>query len=197
MTVSLLHRILGASILFEHDPGELDIWLSALPKLPPDADLATRATLLTQQIYLLAFVDDAVRRTMRTPYRYLEESMSLVTGYFSPAKPYELISPVLMTVLEQLNAKILGELLSTEAAGVVMCWLRRVMLGLSGKMRNAIFLEAVTACVKATLEEAKMKGQSRAGLKAISVGMKNDLKQVFGLSDKIRLAQEGPRQFSS
>ena len=192
MTTSLLQRILGTSIVFEHDPGELDIWLSALPKFPPEADLASRATLLTQQIYLLSFVDDAFRRTTRTPYRYLEESMSLVPDHFSPAKPYEMISPVLMTMLEQLKAKLLGELLSTDAAGVVMGWLRRVILGMSGKMRNVIFLEAVTACVEATLEEAKMRGQSRGGLKGVLEGMKEDLKRVFGPLDEIRLAQEGP-----
>jgi len=180
MTTSLLNNLLLPSILFEHDSGELEIWLGALPKLPPDADVSSRAKLLTQHVHLLSFLDDCIRRAIRTPYKYIEESLSLVPDYFSPSKPYEMICPVLMTILEQLNAKIIGELISTEAAGVVMCWLKRVMLGLSGKMRDGQFLAAVLRRTGRTLEEARAKGQIRIGLAAVLKGMKSDMMRILG-----------------
>ncbi len=193
MTTALLHRLLLSSILFDHDQGELDIWLSALPRLSQDADLASRATLLTQQIYLLSFLDDCFRRAIKTPYRYIDDSMPLVPDYFSPSKPHEMVCPVIMTVLEQLNAKILGELISTDAAGVVMCWLRRAMLGLSGKMRDGKFLEAVVGRLRETLDAAKEKGQSRTGLRAVLKGIRDELHTVFGSVEGMEVDGEGPQ----
>ena len=119
--------------------------------------------------------------------------MALVPDYFSPTKPYEMISPLLMTVLEQLNAKILGELMSTEAAGVVMCWWRRVLLGLTGKMRDGKFLEAIVERVETTLQVAREKVQARMGLGAVLAGMMTDMKTIFGA--KIALAVNGDGLF--
>lgn len=106
--------------------------------------------------------------------------MSLIPEYFSPSREHEMISPLLMTILEQFKAKVLGELMSTEAAGVVLCWLRRVVLGLSGKMGDATFLEAVVGRIEATLRAASEKGQARLGLGKVLTGMKEDMKRLFG-----------------
>lgn len=117
--------------------------------------------------------------------------MSAVPDHFSPSRPHEMVSPVLMAILEQLHAKILGELISTEAAGVVLCWLRRVILGLSGKMKDGKFLEAVYSRLCDILDEAKQKGQNRMGLRYISLEIQAELRKVFQGSRNMMVNGDG------
>ena len=181
MTNALLERLLLPTLVFSHDHDELSVFLSALPHLPPSAPVEDRALLLTQQIHLLSFLDDCVRRCVKTPHRYIEESLDLLPNYFNTSKPETMVSPLFMTVLEQLRAKILGELISSEAAGVIMAYLRRVMLGLMGKTEDGKFLTEVASRLRDTVREARNKGQQRTGLLGSVGAIQRDLCEVFGM----------------
>ncbi|OCF45143.1 hypothetical protein I317_00945 [Kwoniella heveanensis CBS 569] len=176
-TVSLLQHLLLPTLLYEHDPSELSIWLDALPRT---SNTVSGPMLLAQQIHLLSFLDDCFRRAIKTPYRYLEDSFALVPDFFEYTRPTEMVSPVLMTILEQLNAKIMGQLISTEAAGVVLIYLRRVLLGLTGKQREMAFVSTVINKLKDMLHTAKEAGQARVGLMGVVEGMEDDMAVIEG-----------------
>ncbi|WVF66097.1 hypothetical protein IAT40_000836 [Kwoniella sp. CBS 6097] len=188
-TVSLLRHLLLPTLLFEHDPSELSIWLDALPRA---SDTVSGPMLLAQQIHLLSFLDDCFRRAVKTPYRYLEDLFALVPDFFEYTKPTEMISPVLMTILEQLNAKIMGQLISTEAAGVVLVYLRRILLGLTGKQRTMSFISAIVNKLKEMLSEAKEAGQGRVGLSGVIEGMEDDIAVVEGRKSVQKLTEIDP-----
>ncbi|RXK38093.1 hypothetical protein M231_04652 [Tremella mesenterica] len=176
MTTSLLHTLLTPTLLFEHDPSELSIWLDALPRNPCSLD----AALMTQQIHLLSFFDDCVRRCTKTPYRYIDDLNAFLPDYFSWDKPAERPSPLLMTLLEQLKAKVMGQHISTEAVGVVMNYLGRILLCMWGKQKDGLFVSAVVERLEAIVTEAKQAGQARAGLKDVVGRIRTDMNVIQG-----------------
>lgn len=89
-----------------------------------------------------------------------------------------------MTLLEQFHAKVQGQLIATDAAVVVLGYLRRVMLGLMGKMDDEKFLNAVSIKLEETCEAAKAKGQERPGLETLIQAMRHDVGLVFGSSEQ-------------
>ncbi|WVR03656.1 hypothetical protein IAU60_000651 [Kwoniella sp. DSM 27419] len=180
-TVSLLQHLLLPTLLFEHDPSELSIWLDALPRA---SNTVSGPMLLAQQIHLLSFLDDCFRRVSKTPYRYIEDSFALVPDFFEYTRPTEMISPVIMAIIEQINAKIMGQLISTEAAGVVLVYMRRVILALVGKQKEMTFLSAVVGKFEEMLSKAKEAGQARVGLKDVVSDMARDLAVVVGKKAK-------------
>lgn len=82
--------------------------------------------------------------------------------------------------MEQLRAKISGEHISTEAAGVVLAYFGRVVLGLCGKVRDGEVLKGIVGRLDEMLKEAKEKGQSRLGLAGVLNRMNRDLGEVYG-----------------
>lgn len=177
LSASLIENILRPTLLFEHDPSEISIWISALPR----AHATISGPLLTvQQLYLLSFLDDCFRRAQSLPYRYIEQLTNLVPNYFSWSKSGRMVSCVLMAVLEQFHAKISGQHIATDAAIVVLGYLRRVLLGLMGKMDDDKFLGTVLSKLEDTYKAAREKGQERPGLETLIQAMRHDLDRVFG-----------------
>lgn len=88
-----------------------------------------------------------------------------------------------MAILEQFHAKVQGQLIATDAAVVVLGYLRRVMLGIMGKMDDPKFVNTVLAKLEETCEAAKTKGQERPGLETIIRAMRHDGTLVFGGSE--------------
>jgi nucleolar pre-ribosomal-associated protein 1 len=173
--------MLHPTLLFEHDPSELSIWTSAIPR----AHSSVSGPLLTvQQIYLLSFLDDCFKRAQQFPYRYIEQLTTLVPGYFSWSNPTRVVSCVVMAVLEQFHAKMLGQHLATDAAVVILGYFRRVLLGLMGKMDDQKFLDAVTARLDETRASAAEKGQERPGVQTLIEAIKHDAKEVFDIGNK-------------
>lgn len=185
MTTSLLKSLLAPTLLFEHDPSELDVWLSSLPRL---SDCPAG---IIQQVHLLSFLDDCVRRCAKTPYRYLEDGQAVLsdpTG--EDVNPYdddpsEATSPLLMTAVEQFVAKVLGQHIATEAAVIVTNYLRRVLIGLMGKMKDTKFISAIVDRLETAVKESKAKGQPRLGLEEAVGLIKSDLSIVGGVGDQL------------
>ena len=190
MGTQLVGRLLNPTLLFEHDPYELDLWLNAMPRNPTILD----PMLLTQQIHLLSFFDDCVKRCEKAPYKYLEDMTNLLPGYLSWSKREEMPSPLLMTVLEQLHAKIKGQHISTEAAAVILNYLRRLLPEFWSKQKDAQFVDAVVDRVARILAEAKELGQNRRGLDAVLQSIRNDLSLMRGSSKAFNgaAAKEAP-----
>jgi nucleolar pre-ribosomal-associated protein 1 len=145
VTSDLLTQILSSSILFSHDLSELDLWLSALPSTRRGANAtAPDGTPLTDESSgVLVFLDDCIQRCLKTPYRYLEgiiaffdDKIHLNDKSFTRHDPGISPSPLLMTVLEQLRAKIIAGLLSPSDALAVATFVRKLVCGLTTKMRD-------------------------------------------------------------
>ncbi|KAE8233938.1 hypothetical protein CF326_g1023 [Tilletia indica] len=114
---NLLRSAMVGSVLFQHDRREWDVWMSAFPggDAPSsgvdgqditNGSSATEPSPLTDdQGVVLAFLDECLMRTLRTPYRYIETSrrvLSESTAQDSSATAQQLAgSPLLHTMVEQ------------------------------------------------------------------------------------------------
>nr|ODN91496.1 hypothetical protein L204_05480 [Cryptococcus depauperatus CBS 7855] len=175
-TSELLSSLLLPTLLFSHDANELTIWLEALPKGSREAN----PMLFAQQIYLLSFLDDCFRRCLKTPYRYIEELSSFFLS--SELNSDSIPSPLVVTILEQLRAKILGQFISSEAACIVVNYLRRVMLGLVGKQGqgNVKGFISIAEKLEGIVIEAKEQDQTRFGLTEVVQIIRDDLDVITG-----------------
>ncbi|KAL7418746.1 hypothetical protein Q5752_006429 [Cryptotrichosporon argae] len=167
MTSTLLHRLLSTSLLFEHDPAELSLWLDALPRA---SETISGPMLVAQQIHLLSFFDECARRAIKTAHRYIEETQAV-----HATTAAEATSPLVVVMVEQLGAKIAGMHIATEAAAVVLSYLRRVLVSLIGKHRNMGFEHKIVAKLEGIVIAARDAGQPRAGLLEIVQAVEADL----------------------
>ncbi|KZT52357.1 hypothetical protein CALCODRAFT_92465 [Calocera cornea HHB12733] len=147
----LVQHLLGTSLLFEHDPNELPIWLESLPVFEGDGTtLGPDGNPLTDQATgVIALLDDCVNRCLKTPYRYVEELGALLTTPADASVPlsaraHSLPSPLLMTMLEQLRMKHKAGIFSFSAILATLAFLRRLILGLAGKEQNFITPHVLT-----------------------------------------------------
>jgi len=100
------------------------------------------------------FLDDCVQRCLKTPYRYLEEKDALARSVLQNVTEDEghrvlsdhhevLCSPVLITVLDQLGAKIANNLLTPSDVLAITTFIRKLVFNLSSKQHNLVFLSAI------------------------------------------------------
>ncbi|KAH7907124.1 ribosome 60S biogenesis N-terminal-domain-containing protein [Hygrophoropsis aurantiaca] len=145
---SLLWQILSQSILFQEDPEEIDLWLTSLPSTRRGLDSGTPdGTQLTDEVEgVIAFLDDCVQRCLKTPYRYFEGIQELSAQAVESAAKDEadnaanyadiLPSPLLMTVIEQLGAKLATNLLSPSDTLSIFTFVRKLLFKISGKQQD-------------------------------------------------------------
>ncbi|KAJ9109209.1 hypothetical protein QFC21_000538 [Naganishia friedmannii] len=151
ITEILLHRVLGKSIMFDHDASELALWLEMLPRtLKPETKPSP--TTVIERLQLLSFLDDCVRRCSKTPYRYLEDMTAFFTDAGKlPSATQELPSPLLFTVLEQLQAKLAGHHIAAAAGQVIIDYVSLVILALvrkaSGVQSALLLAERLESCI--------------------------------------------------
>lgn len=132
-TASLISKLFASSVLFEHDPQEITTWLTSLLDTSRTSS-ATKADAVKLQV-LLPFLDDCLKRCLKTPYKYLEESLEFDA---SPQSPHhsELPSPLFVTLLEQLAAKIKAKLLKSDEVEVLASFIAGLALALAGKQQS-------------------------------------------------------------
>jgi len=140
---SLLRHILSQSILFQEDPHESDLWLKALPTMRPwdGGEVIDGGPLLDEANAVITFLDDCVQRCLKTPYRYLEDARSLAQTLTSNAESEP--SPLLMTLVEQLDAKVGNKLLIPSHTLGITSFIRKLLFYLSSKQLDLQFLRAV------------------------------------------------------
>ncbi|KAG0267366.1 hypothetical protein BG011_006783 [Mortierella polycephala] len=122
LTRRLISKLLGESILFQHDATEANLWIEAIPTTNYGG-----TDLTADQVLFLQFLDDCIARCLRTPYKYVDQSSAIAKILQDPSvmeldtnqgmdsriahklatSQYQdfghLYSPLLMTILEQFH----------------------------------------------------------------------------------------------
>ncbi|KAA1478653.1 hypothetical protein DENSPDRAFT_692792 [Dentipellis sp. KUC8613] len=158
-TEALLKRVLSESVLFQHDADEVYLWLSAVHPLcrPTQNEAPDGAPLTDEGNAVITFLDDCIQRCLKTPYKYIEGLQALVPEDDTAVQESDNHpSPVIMTLLEQLNAKIAGRLLSASDALAVASFLRRLLVKLAGKELDLRFLRACADRFTAAVAREKL-----------------------------------------
>ena len=141
---AVIQNLLGPSVLFEHDPQELHIWLNALPRSlrSPSAKSPDGATLLDEKSSVLSAIDEALKRCLKSPYKYVEKIMEFAHGNSpittgSSYDPPLLPSPLLMAIIEVMNDCATGVAQAPPSALLALAtYVRRVLFGLHLKQPN-------------------------------------------------------------
>ncbi|CAE7175792.1 unnamed protein product [Rhizoctonia solani] len=150
---ALIGRLFGTSVLFEHDPKEVAAWIESFPrnKYTTSPDAQDDVTIF------LSFFDDVLSRSVKTPYKYLEQGKQL---YVSSNDIERMPSPLLMAVLEQLRHKPMDP----ASRQMVALFVGRLVKLLVGKMevRDA---RAISGYMRDVFTK---QGEARLGLKVVS-----------------------------
>ncbi|KII96154.1 hypothetical protein PLICRDRAFT_151289 [Plicaturopsis crispa FD-325 SS-3] len=162
---SLLRHVLSESILFQDDPDEVQIWLDSILTIPrvPGTESPDGAPLTDEGDSVVVFLDDCVQRCIKTPYRYLEDIQSLARTDASDTDSNTVRerrnvypSPLLMTVVEQLNAKAASKLLTPSDVLALASFVRRLVFRLSTKQDGLQFVDAVAKKIDSSLHVDKL-----------------------------------------
>lgn len=172
----LLQSKLSATLLFDHDADEVEVWLDALPRTRRP-DVPASATLMTEQLHLLAMLDDCLRRVLQRPYVYLERGQLAVGN--------GRVSPLLWALVEQLQAKVGQQLVSNEAAMVVARYMRLVAAGLRYKVDDEyaqemreVMMAAIAAAEEKRGSLSALRRQLEAGADDVSVVGEDELEMA-------------------
>lgn len=160
---SLLRQTLSTTTAFQHDPDEVDLWLCALPTTRRFVGAkAPDGTPLTDEgEAVIALLDDCLQRCIKTPYRYLEELQALCTSSDSGTQdPSLLPSPMLVTVLEQVQARVNGNRVAPSDALAVVTFVRKLATSLAGKLPELEVVDAVAKRLQALSLDEKHFGRS-------------------------------------
>jgi nucleolar pre-ribosomal-associated protein 1 len=152
--VSLLRHSLSEDTLFQHDSDEVCLWLESLSVVQrnENTEAPDGARLGDEGIAITKFLDDCALRCAKTPYKYLEDLCSVVRAtdvvtdiQSNPVaeRPEAYPSPLLMTVMEQLSAKVSGKLLSASETLAVASYIRKLVFRLAGKVQDLQFLRNI------------------------------------------------------
>jgi nucleolar pre-ribosomal-associated protein 1 len=137
---SLVQHIFSGSILFEHDPEEVHLWLSSLPigARPFDAESPGGTLLFNERSAVVDFLDDCIQLCLKAPYGYIEE-LSTSSSETTAANDYQpggnTLSPLLAAVIEQISSKIPTGLSPSDTLAIVS-FVRRLIVRLAGKMEG-------------------------------------------------------------
>ena len=159
---SLLRRQLSETILFQHDAGEVELWLRSLPltRRASGAEAPDGALLTDEGEGVIGFLDECAQRCLKTPYRYLEDAEKMVAeaargrdNELDAMPPAEIIvSPLLMTILEQLSAKVASTLLTPSDILTLASFFRKLVFLLATAGVDRRFLRAYVQTVNDALE---------------------------------------------
>ncbi|KAK0205877.1 ribosome 60S biogenesis N-terminal-domain-containing protein [Desarmillaria ectypa] len=155
--VHLLEHLLSNSIMFQHNPDEVHLWLISLPtgRRPPSGGESPDSAKLTDEPEsVLAFLDDCIQRCIKTPYRYIEEMQALEST--EDRTESQLPSPLLMTLSEQLSAKITTRLLSASDVLALATFIRSLVFQLHNSFSQGKALFSFTDKIDGILEAQKL-----------------------------------------
>lgn len=166
--MALIELMLATNILFQDNPKEVEVWLLGLPVMhyypgmSPDAEL-----IITERCDpTLLFLEDCLSRCMKTPHRYIDIYDDLATNNTQPevskAQIKNVSSPLLMTVLEQYDAKVKRGLLTKSALLGVTTYIRKVLVGLSARLTCLSVLLAISSKFEVAIDNFSAESGSDA-----------------------------------
>uniref|UniRef100_A0A8H8CE92 Nucleolar pre-ribosomal-associated protein 1 n=1 Tax=Psilocybe cubensis TaxID=181762 RepID=A0A8H8CE92_PSICU len=157
---SLLEHILSQSILFQEDSDEPDLWLKALPVKGPTLLGSDDSLFQGETEGVITFFDECVQRCLKTPYRYVEALHTLIHPSNTTAGPPERLetypSPLLMTFVEQLDAKINNKSLQPSQIFGVVTFLRKLVFNLTSKTTDLYFLRQFESKLETVLRTDRL-----------------------------------------
>lgn len=184
--LSLLVQSLKDSLLFQHNPDELRLWLNCLlhtMQHPTSAQSVNSVPESDRRKSLLVFLDDCMQRCAKTPYKYLEEMHSLQGSEIASKSIREPtldssdtvhtleMSPLVMTVIEQLAAKSRGSLLSASDLITIVSYIRNVVVSLLGNQNDMNLCRAIIRKLEIILTER----ESMDGRPSVSAALAKEL----------------------
>jgi nucleolar pre-ribosomal-associated protein 1 len=163
-TNTLLNHVLLRSILFQEDGDEPQLWLESLPtsRRSQGAESPDGCALTDEGEAVVGFLDDCIQRCMKSPYRYIEEMHTLMLdgSQDSLAEPTDTPpSPLLMTVVEQLDAKITNRLLSGSDTLALTSFIRQLLFQLSSKQQSLCLLHRIADKIDGSLRTDQLFSQ--------------------------------------
>ncbi|KIM48447.1 hypothetical protein M413DRAFT_16355 [Hebeloma cylindrosporum] len=168
----LLEHILSQSILFQEDRHEPDLWLKALPSRRANPIDLQNGLFQSEADAVASFIDDCVQRCQKTPYRYVEAlqllrktSVSIKPELSGRLEMYP--SPLLMTLLEQLEAKINNQSLTPADVIAIASYTRKLLFNLASKTTDLQLLRTIGDQIRVILEEEKLPQDSPPLLVAV------------------------------
>ncbi|KAF8890435.1 ribosome 60S biogenesis N-terminal-domain-containing protein [Infundibulicybe gibba] len=178
---SLLEHILSQSILFQSDPQEPRLWLASLPRThrSPNAETPDGAQLTDEGTSVASFLEDCIQRCLKTPYKYMEELDAL---YATTPADQELEgldsrpSPLMMTVIEQLKAKVEHALLSPSDLLALLSFTRSLLVRLRGKQQTLNGLHAFAAKIQGIFPN----GAPSTGFPSMDSAIRRELRLMEG-----------------
>ncbi|KAF9574547.1 hypothetical protein EC968_006159 [Mortierella alpina] len=174
LTRRLIAKLLGESILFQHDPSEANLWIEAVPTTN-----YRQCQLTPDQISFLQFFDDCVARCLRTPYKYVDQSSVILKTVQDPVtmathqdrdssiahriatSPHQNFtqqySPLLMTMLEQFQ-HVYAKDTSKDTALSISAFLQSLLPTLTWNQNRTS--ASATECLRRIQEPTKENIQS-------------------------------------
>ncbi|KDR74243.1 hypothetical protein GALMADRAFT_250000 [Galerina marginata CBS 339.88] len=159
---SLLQHVLSQSILFQEDPNEPELWLKIFPRRRIPSVNGDPSLFQGESNVVISFVDECVQRCLKTPYRYIEALHELDDASGANGRPSEHLemypSPLLMTVIEQLDAKLNNDSLPPSHIIGVASFIRKLLVNLAGKTSDIHLLRLCADKVYETLRTERFSG---------------------------------------
>lgn len=198
----LLQHVLSESVLFQEDPNEVEIWFSALPlhfvRRGHGTEAPCGAPLTDEVDAIVSFLDDCAQRCLKTPYRYMEAMTALVQSSTPTPDIHRgelFASPLLMTVLEQVIAKVSGRLMTPSDTLAVFSFVRRLLVMLAAKQDDSAYHNFLV--ILDQLDSSVTAGQPFPDHPSICFGMRRELSIARAClrhlrDDSCRRAIEGP-----
>ena len=125
-----------------------------------DEEVVDGGPLLDEVEAVINFLDDCVQRCLKTPYRYVEDVRSLaqtLTAASEQNYSFEIYpSSLLMTIVEQLEAKVANKLLIPSQVLGITSFIRKLLFYLLSKKSDLPFLNAVAAKIDTILRPERL-----------------------------------------
>ncbi|KLO07343.1 hypothetical protein SCHPADRAFT_652933 [Schizopora paradoxa] len=158
---SLLEQTFASGPLFQHDPTELRLWLGSLPSSAraADAKAPDGAPLTSESESVVSFLEDCFHRCSKSAYRYLEDMTSFVSGLVEEggrADGRNTISPLIMTVMEQLAVKAKNGTLSPSDLLALATYVRKLIVKLMGTQEDLVLVKGISKEISKVLHEPNL-----------------------------------------
>ncbi|KAF9361204.1 hypothetical protein BGX26_005028 [Mortierella sp. AD094] len=207
LTRRLISKLLGESILFQHDPSEANLWVEAIP-----ISNYGQPVLTADQTCFLHFLDDCVARCLRTPYKYVDQSSSILKALQEPliAEYDEMqdetdrlawtlstsqhqdftqsFSPLLMTIIEQFQHVYAKEASRDVARSITAFFYRLVPTLVWNQNRTSAF---AIECMGRVQDPAKQALEEILALTVEKRGQTGELNVVEYLAMTLETLQDG------
>ncbi|KAG8902324.1 hypothetical protein FRB99_004632 [Tulasnella sp. 403] len=179
----IVKRFLSRSVIFEHDPAEVDIWLSSIPSVSGSLGASDRdePSLMEDLDAFVGFLDDEILRARTMSHVFLEDNLQ-VCQQIDEAEPSTLApvaevystsewpSPLLFAIVGVLRRLVTQRKPAEPSSGknipplprnliAVFTYLRSVVIGLAGKQPDMRYTRHLAHLLQSFVRDASSQPQ--------------------------------------